>query len=119
MSTRSHHKHTFVALVLITGVVSLEAGTINAVAPSCASVGAQATIIGSGFDSGTLGIAVGGVPASVIAVTSTTATFSVPTGAGLGPTTVTATNPGSRNDRAMESPTTGGRFRWAIRRLPL
>src|SRR5207249_8742930 len=72
------------ALVLITGLVSLDAGTINAVPPSCASVGAQVTITGIGFDSGTLGIAVGGVAAPAIAVTSTTATFTVPTGVGLG-----------------------------------
>jgi hypothetical protein len=37
-----------------------KAGTITAIAPSCAAVGAPVTIIGSGFDAGGLSIAVGG-----------------------------------------------------------
>ena len=36
------------------------AGTITAIAPPCAAVGARVTIIGTGFDAGGLSITVGG-----------------------------------------------------------
>ena len=73
-----------------------QAGQIDTISPSCASVGAQVTITGQGFGAQNLGIAVGGVPAQVVNANGYSATFNVPAGVQLGPTTVTATNPGGQ-----------------------
>jgi hypothetical protein len=78
-----------------------KAATITAIAPSCAAVGAQVTMIGTGFDAGGLTITVGGVPAAVGTVTSSTASFTVPAGVSLGPTTVAAVNTGSTGNVAF------------------
>jgi len=71
-----------------------QAGQINSISPSCASVGAQVTITGHGFGAHNVAIAVGGMPAQVVTANGHSATFIVPAGVKLGPTTVTATNPG-------------------------
>ena len=71
-----------------------QAGQINSISPSCASVGAQVTITGHGFGAKNVAIAVGGVPAQVVTANGHSATFIVPAGVKLGPRTVTATNPG-------------------------
>jgi hypothetical protein len=70
------------------------AGQIDSISPSCASVGDQVTITGRGFGAQNVSIAVGGVPAQVVAANGHSATFIVPAGAPLGKTTVTAKNPG-------------------------
>ena len=71
-----------------------QAGRIDSIAPSCASVGAAVTITGIGFGAGNVQITVDGVPAQVVAATGHQATFIVPAGVSLGTTTVTAMNPG-------------------------
>src|SRR5262249_38288935 len=71
-----------------------QAGRIDTIAPSCASVGDRATITGIGFGAGNITIDVGGVPANVVTATGNQATFIVPAGVSLGATTVSATNPG-------------------------
>jgi hypothetical protein len=71
-----------------------QAGHIDSISTSCATVGAQVTITGQGFGAHNVTIAVGGVPAQVVSANGHSATFIVPAGVQLGPTTVTATNPG-------------------------
>src|SRR5712692_9566898 len=75
-------------------VVEAQAGRIDSIAPSCASVGDQVTITGQGFGAHNVTIAVGGVPAEIVAANGHSATFIVPGDVQLGPTSVTATNPG-------------------------
>jgi len=75
-------------------VLGAGAGQIDSIFPSCASVGAQVTITGQGFGAHNVTIAVGGVPAQIVAANGHSATFIVPGGVQLGPTSVTATNPG-------------------------
>jgi hypothetical protein len=75
-------------------VVEAQAGHIDSISTSCASVGAQVTITGQGFGAHNVAIAVGGVSAEVVSANGHSATFIVPAGVHLGPTTVTATNPG-------------------------
>lgn len=85
------------ALSLLIGerpVPAAQAGRIDSIDPSCASVGDGVTITGIGFGSKNVKIAVGAVPAQVLSATGNRATFLVPVGVPLGPTTVTATNPG-------------------------
>jgi len=80
--------------------LAAEAGRIASITPSCANVGDRVTITGIGFGEERedrrrhVTIAVDGVPAQVVAATGHSATFIVPAGVRLGPTTVTATNPG-------------------------
>jgi hypothetical protein len=71
-----------------------QAGQIDSISPSCASVGAEVTISGQGFGAKNVAIAVDGVPAQVVTANGHSATFIVPAGVGVGSTTVTATNPG-------------------------
>jgi hypothetical protein len=73
-----------------------QAGRIDTISPSCASVGAQVTITGIGFGAQNLTIAVGDMPAQLVTANGHSATFVVPAGIHLGPTTVTATNPGGQ-----------------------
>src|SRR5262249_57374032 len=73
-----------------------QAGRIDSIAPSCASVGDQVTITGIGFGAGNVMIAVGGVSAQVASATGHRATFLVPAGVALGATTVSTTNPGGQ-----------------------
>jgi len=80
---------------------AVRAAAITAIAPTCAPVGAEITITGSGFDAGALGITVGGVTATLGSISSGTASFSVPAGVALGPTTVTAVNPSSTGSIAF------------------
>lgn len=76
--------------------VAEAAASIDSISPSCASVGARVTIAGHGFGGTNVRIGVGGVAAQVVAATGNSATFVVPAGVHLGPTTVTATNPGGQ-----------------------
>jgi hypothetical protein len=78
-------------------VAEAQAGRIDAISPSCASVGAQVTITGIGFGAQNVAIAVGGVPATIVSADGHIATFIVPVGVRLGATTVTATNPGGHS----------------------
>lgn len=106
--SNSHRFGWVLAVAVILGVgahalrppalAAQEAGRIDSIAPTCASVGAQVTITGIGFGAQNVSIAVGGVPAQVVTATATgdMATFIVPAGAHLGSTTVTATNPGGQ-----------------------
>ena len=71
-----------------------QAGRIDSIAPSCASVGDRATITGIGFGAANVTITVDGVPASVVTATGNRATFIVPAGVALGAATVRARNPG-------------------------
>jgi hypothetical protein len=81
-------------LALDLPLAQAQAGHIDSISPSCASVGDQVTITGQGFGGHNVAIAVDGVPAQVVSATGQSATFIVPSGAPLGATTVTATNPG-------------------------
>ena len=89
---------TFALAVVVSSfhlpVVEAQAGHIDSISPSCASVGDQVTITGQGFGAHNVSIAVGGVQAQVVGANGHSATFIVPAGAPLGSTTVTATNPG-------------------------
>jgi hypothetical protein len=93
---------TFASAILITMTLMLttaasaraQAGSISTIAPASASYGESVTITGIGFGGPNVVISVGGVPAHVVSATGTRATFLVPTGVPVGPTTVTATNPG-------------------------
>ncbi len=78
-------------------LVEAQAGRIDTISPTCASVGDQVTITGIGFGAQNVTIAVGGVPASIVTANGHSATFIVPAGAGLGSTTVSATNPGGQS----------------------
>ncbi len=71
-----------------------QAGRIDSIAPSCASVGDRMTITGIGFGASNVRITVDGVSVQVLTATGTKATFIVPAGVSLGTTTVTAMNPG-------------------------
>src|SRR5262249_6533003 len=73
-----------------------QAGRIDSIAPSCASVGAPVMITGIGFGDDNVQITVDGVPAQVMAATGNQATFIVPAGVSLGTTTVAAMNPGGQ-----------------------
>ena len=99
--TRAHPFAWLLAAAVVLSVGALQcpvlaagAGQIDSISPSCASVGAQVTITGHGFGAHNVTIAVGGVPAEIVAANGHSATFIVPVGAPLGSTTVTATNPG-------------------------
>src|SRR5262249_19086567 len=70
-----------------------QAGRIDSIAPSYASVGAPVIITGIGFGAGNAQITVDDVPAQVVTATGNQATFIVPAGVSLGTTTVTAMNP--------------------------
>src|SRR5215831_10658428 len=74
--------------------LAAEASRIDSIAPSCASVGADVMITGIGFGANNVSIKVGDIPAQVVAANGHSATFVVPEGVHLGPTTVTATSPG-------------------------
>lgn len=74
--------------------LAAEAARIDSINPSCASVGDAVTIIGIGFGAQNVKVTVGGLPAPVLTATGNQVTFTVPTNASLGSTTVTATNPG-------------------------
>lgn len=67
---------------------------IEAISPAQAVPGELVTITGRGFGAWNASVAVGGVPAEVVAATGRAVTFRVPLGLPPGPTTVTATNPG-------------------------
>src|SRR5215831_17470880 len=73
-----------------------QAGRIDSIVPSCASVGASVTITGIGFGASNIQITVDGVPAQVVTATGQRATFIVPAGVSLGTATVTAMNPGGQ-----------------------
>jgi hypothetical protein len=75
-------------------VAEAQAGHIDSISTSCASVGAQVTITGQGLGAQNVTIAVGGAPAQLFTANGHSATFIVPVGAPLGATTVTATSPG-------------------------
>ncbi len=101
--THTNTRFTYVllaALVLLPAAVlpypalAAQAGRIDAIEPSCAGVGARVTITGIGFGAKNVMVAVDGVLAQVVAATGHSATFIVPAGVQLGPTMVTATNPG-------------------------
>jgi hypothetical protein len=74
-----------------------QAGSISTIGPASASYGESVTITGIGFGGSNVVISVGGVQAHVVSATGTRATFLVPTGAPVGPTMVTATNPGGHS----------------------
>src|SRR5260370_30774399 len=78
-----------------------QAGQIDSLSPSCASVGAQVTITGQGFGAKNVAIAVDGVPAQVVTANGHSATFIVPAGAPLGAKTVTRPNPGGHRGTAQ------------------
>jgi hypothetical protein len=89
-------------LLTLLGVLALAAGaraqtgSIASIAPASASYGQSVTITGNGFGGPNVEIRVGGVRAPVVSATGSRATFRVPAGVPIGPTTVTATNPGGR-----------------------
>jgi hypothetical protein len=74
--------------------LAAQAGRIDSIAPSCASVGARVTVSGIGFGGKNVRVAVDDVPAGIVAATGDHATFIVPPGVRLGPTVVSVTNPG-------------------------
>src|SRR5437899_1860385 len=99
--TRAHPFAWLLAAAVVLAVGALQcpvlaagAGQIDGISPTCASVGAQVTITGHGFGAHNVTIAVGGVPAEIVAANGHSATFILPGGVQLGPTSVTATNPG-------------------------
>ena len=85
--------------VLRQPTLAAQAGRIDGISPSCASVGAPVTISGIGFGAHNVRIAVDGVGAEVVDATGNRVTFIVPAGVHLGLTTVAATNPGGHVGR--------------------
>jgi len=69
---------------------------IDSLSPACGSVGNPVTMTGHGFGASNVRIVVDGITAHVLSATGDTATFVVPPGVHLGPTTVVATNPGGQ-----------------------
>jgi hypothetical protein len=88
-----------VLLALGRPALAAEAARIDRIDPSCASAGEEVTITGIGFGGANVKVAVGGVSARALTASGDRATFSVPAAAPLGPTTVTATNPGGQTGR--------------------
>ncbi|MFO1306218.1 MAG: IPT/TIG domain-containing protein [Burkholderiales bacterium] len=72
------------------------AGRIDSISPAEARPDEIVTITGNGFGGQNVRIAVGGVPATVVSATGSSARFKVPRAVPIGPTTVTATNPGGQ-----------------------
>ncbi len=90
---------SILAATLLAPDRALAAGVaIDSISPSCASVGDLVTITGRGFGAQNVRVVVDGVAADVVSSTGNTATFVVPMGVHLGPTTVRATNPGGQTD---------------------
>jgi len=89
---------TLVVICLAGGsVLGQRAGSIDAIAPAAARPGDAVTISGRGFGAFNVRVAVGGVPAVVVAANGDRVTFRVPEGVPHGATTVTATNPGGQS----------------------
>ena len=73
-----------------------QAASITSVSPAAARPGERVTITGIGFGAMNVRITVGGVTAQVVFALGDIVTFVVPPSVSVGPTTVTATNPGGR-----------------------
>src|SRR5262245_1342614 len=87
------------AAIILAGatLARAQAAAISSITPASATYGESVTITGVGFGGPTAQIRVGGVPAKVVTVTGSRATFRVPLGVPIGRTTVTITNPGGRS----------------------
>src|SRR5947207_12767140 len=88
---------TTATLVLGTpGPAHAQAARIASISPAAARHGETVNINGNGFGALNVRIAVGGVPAAVLAANGRQVIFSVPDAVTPGSTLVTATNPGGR-----------------------
>src|SRR5215468_8315067 len=83
-----------IALQALAGPALGEPSQIQSISASCGVEGDQVTITGNRFGGSNVRIAVGAFGAQVVTATRISATFIVPATGTVGPTTVTATNPG-------------------------
>ena len=85
-----------IALQALAGPALGDASQIQSISASCGVEGDQVTLSGNGFGASGVRVAVGGVAARVVTANGSSATFVVPATGTVGPTTVTATNPGGQ-----------------------